>query len=419
MVGDFLEVVELHREVALPLRLAAELGGVGEHLGLRRFDLDGRRAVAVGRHALDASAPSVQVADDVAGEVVRDGYLHLHYRFQQDGVRLLKPLRGGVSAGDFERDAGRVHRVEAAVHEGGAHVHDGVAGDYAVRERAADALFDGGDVLARHDAAHDGVGELESGAARQGFDLDPHVAELPVSARLLLVAVLHPRAAAYRFLVRHLRRFERHLHAELAPHLLQRHVEMRVAQAAHQRLVRVRLPRYRERRVFLHDARERAGHLVHVGFGFGIDRHAIDGRGEVYVAQDELVVARAEGVAGEGGAELGDRADVAGGEIRDGVLLSAADLEHLRHALRRAAPGVLHLRIRRERSAIDAEVGYFADERVGGGLEHQRGDGSGAVAGELAPLVGAGRAALRRRRFGGGRQVFGHEVHQLAHARLV
>ena len=116
MVGDFLEVVEFHREIALPLRLAAELGGVGEHLGLRRFHLDGGCAVAVGNHALYASATAVQVADYVAGEGVRDGYLHFHYRLQQNGVRLLQPLRGGVASGDFERDAGGVHRVEAAVH---------------------------------------------------------------------------------------------------------------------------------------------------------------------------------------------------------------------------------------------------------------------------------------------------------------
>ena len=88
-------------------------------------------------------------------------------------------------------------------------------------------------------------------------------------------------------------------------------------------------------------------------------------------------------------------------------------------ALRFAAPGVDHLRIRAEGSAVNPEVRHFADERVCGGLEHQRGDLPAAVARQLAPILGAGRADFRRRHFRRGGQIVGDEIHQLAHARLV
>ena len=66
-------------------------------------------------------------------------------------------------------------------------------------------MFDGGNILLRHDAAGDGIGELETGAARQRFDLDMHITELAVAARLLFVAGMLGYVLADRFLVGHLR----------------------------------------------------------------------------------------------------------------------------------------------------------------------------------------------------------------------
>ena len=61
----------------------------------------------------------------------------------------------------------------------------------AVLERVDDALLDRRDVIARHHAAGDLLLELEAGAARQRLDLEHHVAELAVTAGLLLVAAAH------------------------------------------------------------------------------------------------------------------------------------------------------------------------------------------------------------------------------------
>src|SRR5689334_25273901 len=63
-------------------------------------------------------------------------------------------------------------------------------------ERIDHALFDRRDVVSRHDAAGNAVLELEAVAARQRLDFKHHIAELAVTAGLLLVtATLRDRLA--------------------------------------------------------------------------------------------------------------------------------------------------------------------------------------------------------------------------------
>src|SRR5208282_5639844 len=57
----------------------------------------------------------------------------------------------------------------------------------AMLERVDNALFDRGNVVARHYAAGDLVFEGKAGAARHRLDLEHHVAVLAVAARLLFM----------------------------------------------------------------------------------------------------------------------------------------------------------------------------------------------------------------------------------------
>ena len=57
-----------------------------------------------------------------------------------------------------------------------------------VRQRVDDAFLDGGNIIARHDAAGDLLLEGKARAARQRLDVEHDVAVLAVAARLLLVA---------------------------------------------------------------------------------------------------------------------------------------------------------------------------------------------------------------------------------------
>ena len=77
-----------------------------------------------------------------------------------------------------------------AVEDGGLEVDHRVSGQESAHARVLDPLLDRRDVLPRNRAAEDVVLELEVAAARQRLHADLAVAELPVPARLLLVAAV-------------------------------------------------------------------------------------------------------------------------------------------------------------------------------------------------------------------------------------
>src|SRR6185436_20710858 len=82
---------------------------------------------------------------------------------------------------------GRVHRVVGAVDERHRKI-DHREPKRPVLERVDYAFFHRRDVVARHHTAGDAILELEAGPTRQRLDLEHHVAELTVTAGLLLMA---------------------------------------------------------------------------------------------------------------------------------------------------------------------------------------------------------------------------------------
>ena len=77
-----------------------------------------------------------------------------------------------------------------------------------------------------------------------------------------------------------------------------------------------------------------------------------------------------ERVAGLGHGELGDRADLAGLELADGLLLLAVQQQELADPLVLVAGRVPDVRLGMERPRQDPQVRQPPDERVGGRLEH-------------------------------------------------
>ncbi len=67
-----------------------------------------------------------------------------------------------------------------------------------------DAVFHRGYVLLRHHAAGNRIGELDAFTARQGRDLQNHIAELAMSAGLFLVPATNLCARPDRFLIGHM-----------------------------------------------------------------------------------------------------------------------------------------------------------------------------------------------------------------------
>src|SRR5688572_15331213 len=211
---DLLVVGELEREVAASAGHRAQVGRVAEHLGHRDVGLDDLRvALRLGTQHLAAAA--VQVADDVAHVLVGHDHADRHDGLEQHRLAHIERLLEAEVRRDLERHLRRVDVVVRAVVELHLDVDDGVAGEQAPRQQLPHALLDRGDEVPWDDAADDRILELEALAAREGRELDPAVAVLPVAARLTLVLPLCLRGAADRLLVGHLRRLQLHLDAEL------------------------------------------------------------------------------------------------------------------------------------------------------------------------------------------------------------
>src|SRR5207245_11691831 len=116
---------------------------------------------------------------------------------------------------------------------------DRVAGQDPLLHAVAHAFFGGRDVVARHGAAEDVVHELEAAPARQGLDAEPDVAVLAAPARLLLVLALPLGAPLDRLLVRDPRPQPAHVHALLALHALDDHLDVEAAHARDEELLRL------------------------------------------------------------------------------------------------------------------------------------------------------------------------------------
>ena len=110
------------------------------------------------------------------------------------------PWRVAIERGQSERELVRVHGVERAVVQGRLEVDDRIARDRPLVGDVPDTLLDAREELARHDPAHDALGERDA-AAGVRLELQPDMAELAAPAGLLLVAALDLGAAPDRLAI--------------------------------------------------------------------------------------------------------------------------------------------------------------------------------------------------------------------------
>ncbi len=140
------------------------------------------------------------------------------------------------------------------------------------------------------------------------------------------------------------------------------------------------------------------------------------GSGKLSAGSDQRLLADAQRVAGGGHGQLGDRADLAGLELADRLLLLAVEQQQLADPLVLALAAVPDVGLRMERARQHPQVGQPPDERVGGRLEHaheQRPVLVGLDLDRRAALV----LRLRRRLVGRGGEVADDRVEERAAAR--
>ena len=248
--------------------------------------------------------------------------------------------------------------------------------DDRIAERAArlgrlhDALLDGRDVLARDHATDDLVDELDARTALGRLDAQARDRELTVATALLLELPFRFGRSRDRLAVRDLDVFALDLDAELARQLLERDRQVRLAHAAEQRLVGLRVALDAHDRILGLQAVQRVRELVLVGLGLGVDRDGEHRVGEREVGGVDLDTLGREHVAGREVVELGHCGDVARRDLRDGVLLLAAHREQLVHALVGVRAHVHEHVVVLHRPLQHLEEVHVADVRVDDRLEH-------------------------------------------------
>jgi hypothetical protein len=152
--------------------------------------------------------------------------------------------------GEAEGELGAVDAVVAAVDQGHRDVDDREA-ERALAHRLAHAFLDRRDPLLRYGSAVDLLVKLEAFATGQRPNLDDHVAELAMTARLLLVAPLLGHVAPDRLAIANGRRTRLHLDPISAFQPVQHRAQMLLVHSAETHFVRVLVLLEHQRRVFL------------------------------------------------------------------------------------------------------------------------------------------------------------------------
>ena len=259
-----------------------------------------------------------------------------------------------------------------AIIKDGFEVHDGITRERAVDAGLAQTLFDRGEEVLGDAAAEDFLGKDHLFALLVGLEADPNVTELAAAAGLLLMTALLGDRLADLFTVGHARRVEHDLDAEAALELVDEHVDLDVAHAGDDHLVRFGVVDDAEGRIFLVQAVEALSHLILLAAGLGRDGDAVAGLIERDGLDLDDLARLAERVAGLDLVHLGDGADVAAGELLDlGILLALGDVQAA-ELLGLAGAGVDHGHIGLDGAGEHLDVGILA-VLVGNGLEDERG----------------------------------------------
>ena len=325
-------------------------------------------------HRLDAPAALADGARDGAEVVLRHRDLDVHHGLEQLGLRLQHVLLEARASGQLERDRRGVDRVERAVVERDLGVHDRVARVGALLHRGLDALLHGRDELARDRAADDGVDELERRAGRLGLEAQVDVAVLAGAARLLDVLVLALGGLRDRLAVGDLGRVDLRLDAVLALEAVDDDLEVELAHAGDDRLLRLLVVGHDEGRVLVRQRLQAHRELLGVGVRDGLDRDGDDGRRELDRLEHDRVVLVAERVARAGAREADERDDVARVGLLQRLLLLGVHADEARDALLLVAAHVPDGGARLELAGVDAGVDELAHHLVGDDLEGERGE---------------------------------------------
>src|SRR5262245_4725648 len=285
---------DLFRQAAGQLRQTVMAVGEGADPGSRRTQLDNEIAdLGLGHVGLDrvpagpafAGIESEELAAAAGNDLIDPrrclaGHMQvdMNDRLEQNRLTLVHAVRHGHAGRRLEGHFRGIDAVVAAVRQVDLDV------DHREAERPVlhvfdDAGLDRGDILLGHHAAGDRVAEQEAFAPGPRGNLDHDVAELAVSARLLLVTAAHLHALADRLLIGDVTRLRAGIDAEFPGKALECDPEMHLALAPQHHFVGFLVVIEAQRGILLHQLGDRAGELDLVLAVGDRDGEAVDGIG--------------------------------------------------------------------------------------------------------------------------------------------
>ncbi len=320
-------------------------------------------------HAEDTSAPLVEVAHDVAGELVADLDFQVDDRLKKDRAGLHEAVLEGKVGRGLECLLGGVDRMVGTVIQGSLDADDRISSQRALLYALGETLLNRRIVVLRDSAADDFDRELvrlRHVAARLEAHLD--VTVLAVSAGLLLVLAFDVGFLADRLAESDLRLGEIDVDFVAFFQLALDDLELLVADTVEQGLTVRGVIFNAEALVFRRQLGEGGSDLVFFTLldGF-VALHRVR-CGDPGLCKCNRSRLGRQGIAGGDVTELRESADIAGEELRNFLGLVADHHVELAEALVIFLLHVVERVVGLDDAGADLDEVVFADERVGDGL---------------------------------------------------
>ena len=179
-----------------------------------------------------------------------------------------------MGAGQLKRNFIRIYRVVLAVVHSSGHINDLITGYWSLAQGLDDALFHCGDEVARDIAADDLIEKLKTFTTPFGGNPQKYLAELPPSARLLLVSILRIGVAADRFSIGNPRHLHINLHAKPLFQATNDNFQMQLTLGQQDRLADLTIVFHDEARIFLVQLSNPRRDAILAALFLGVNSHA-------------------------------------------------------------------------------------------------------------------------------------------------
>ena len=327
-------------------------------------------AVVIGLHTQHSASSAIQISHHIAGVCIRHAHRERNNGLKEHGRCLEEALLKCHAGRHLERKLGGIHRVIRTVEQHRLQTDNGVCRERALLAALCNPLLDRREVVLRDCASEDLLLEdisLFQIAGRLKAHLD--IAELAVTAGLLLVAPRRFDFLAYGFTERKLRFLKDYLRLITTCELAHDNVKLLIADAVEQGLAVLGVDLGAERAVLFHELRESGRNAVLIAFVLSnISLIGVGLRNLRCVVEYRCLLPRKR-IAGLGLVQLCHCTDIARAKFGDLNRLFAAEHINLAALLLDFLPRVEELAVRAEHAGQDLYQAVLADERIRDGLK--------------------------------------------------